>query len=61
MCTADYTGSLCGLQLLIDPCVEGASICTAGATCVPRQDGVNIDCQCPLGTGGEFCDECKSS
>ena len=58
VCTADYTGPLCGS--LIDPCVEGALICTTGATCVPSLDGVNFGCQCPLGSGGDFCNAGKN-
>ena len=57
VCTADYTGSLCGS--LVDPCVEGASVCSAGATCMPSLDGTDFDCQCPLGSGGDICDEGK--
>ena len=58
VCTADYTGSLCGS--LIDPCVEGASVCSAGASCVPSMDGTDFDCQCPLGIGGDICNEGKA-
>lgn len=58
VCTTDFTGSLCGS--LIDPCVEGASVCSAGASCVPSMDGTDFDCQCPLGSGGDICDEGKT-
>lgn len=58
VCTADYTGSLCGS--LIDPCVEGASTCSAGASCVPSMDGTDFDCLCPLGSGGDICNEGKT-
>lgn len=58
VCTSDYTGSLCGS--LIDPCVEGSSICSAGASCVPSMDGTDFDCQCPLGSGGDTCSDGKT-
>ena len=56
-CNSVYTGPLCGT--LIDPCIEGASMCAAGATCVPSLNGLSFDCQCPLGSGGDICDEGK--
>ena len=58
LCTSVYTGPLCGSA--VNPCVEGALICTAGATCVPSLDGLSFECQCPLGRGGETCDEGKT-
>ena len=58
-CPAAYTGALCGT--IIDPCVEGAAVCAAGSTCVPSLDGMTFDCQCPLGSGGDVCDEGKSN
>ena len=55
VCNAIYTGPLCGA--LINPCIEGASICAAGSTCVPNLDGFSFGCHCPLGSGGDTCDE----
>lgn len=58
VCAADYTGALCGS--LVDPCVEGALVCSAGATCVPGLNGTGFNCQCPLGSGGDYCDQGKT-
>lgn len=55
VCASFYTGPLCGS--LIDPCVEGASVCSTGSTCVPSLDGSSFDCLCPLGREGDLCDE----
>lgn len=55
VCNAVYTGPLCGS--LINPCIEGASVCADGSTCVPNVDGLSFGCRCPLGSGGDTCDE----
>ena len=55
VCTGPYTGALCGSTL--DPCAEGALVCSTGATCQPSLDGLSFTCLCPTGRMGDLCDE----
>ena len=52
-CSEGYTGPLCGS--LGDPC--DASTCSEGSTCQPSTDGLTFTCLCPLGRGGDNCDQ----
>lgn len=57
-CVGGYTGLLCGSVL--EPCVIGASLCALGSTCQANSNGINFTCLCPVGRGGDLCDQGES-
>ena len=56
-CASGYSGSLCGSS--VDPCA--GSVCPAGSTCQSSADGLTFTCLCPLGRGGDNCDQGEES
>lgn len=53
-CMAGFTGPSC--SSLQDPCKENPSLCAEGATCISGNDGISYTCLCPLGSGGDQCE-----